>query len=120
MIIVKQKEINAIEISAKLKQPHYPLRKLGKEDDDDDDFLEEEAGGEDEADAGDGGGDEPPSLGMSEKKLDEERTNMTVAYFFFSMVWSVGATLDASSRLKFDEFFRALCDMDGPKDKYPK
>ncbi|KAK3779689.1 hypothetical protein RRG08_013644 [Elysia crispata] len=97
------------------------VKKIDKEDDDDD-FLEEDVGGEEAIadDAPDGGMDEPPSMGMSEKKLDEERTNMSVAYFFFSIVWSVGATLDASSRLKFDEFFRSLCEMEAPKDKYPK
>ena len=61
-----------------------------------------------------------PTMGKDEKKLDEERTNMIVSYFFFSVVWSIGATLDANSRIKFDEFFRSLCDMDSAKDKHPK
>lgn len=92
----------------------FQPRKIGRDDDDDDDFMEEEE--TEEVDLS----DEPPTLGMNEQKLNEERTNTIVAYFFFSVVWSVGATLDANSRVKFDEFFRALCDMEGVKDKYPK
>ena len=53
-------------------------------------------------------------------QIQEEQTNMLIAHFFFAIVWSVGATLDTSSRLKFDEFFRGLCDMEGAKAKYPK
>lgn len=59
-------------------------------------------------------------VGASEKKLEEERTNMLVAYFLFSVVWSLGSTLDNDSRIKFDEFFRELCDMEASKDKFPK
>ena len=58
-----------------------------------------------------------PSL--TEQKLTEERTSMIVAHFLFSLVWSVGGTLDAPSRLKFDEFFRSLCEMD-QNGKYPR
>ena len=49
----------------------------------------------------------------------EERTNMMVAHLLFSLVWSVGGTLDGASRLKFDEFFRSLCEMD-TSGKYPR
>ncbi len=46
-------------------------------------------------------------------QITEERSNMMVTHFFFSLVWTVGATLDSASRLKFDEYFRALCDGEG-------
>lgn len=59
--------------------------------------------------------DKKPSL--SEQKLMEERDNMVVAHFFFSIVWSLGAMLDAASRLKFDEFFRSLCE---ESSKHPR
>ena len=47
------------------------------------------------------------------------RSNMLVAHFLFSLVWSVGGTLDGQSRIKFDEFFRSLCEMD-TSGKYPR
>ena len=43
-----------------------------------------------------------------------------IAHFLFTMVWSVGATLDGQSRIKFDEFFRNLCEMEGSQATYPK
>lgn len=94
-------------------------RKLGMEDDEE----EEEAFMEDEDE--DGAGSDSEGEGSKEKsltdqKIIEERTAMLVAYFFFSMVWSVGATLDVNSRTKFDEFFKGLCDMDGTTAKYPR
>lgn len=94
-------------------------RKLGMEDDEEEEeaFMEEddeEGGGSDT----DGEGTKEKSL--TDQKLIEERTAMLIAYFFFSMVWSVGATLDANSRAKFDEFFKGLCDMDGTTAKYPR
>ena len=94
-----------------------PFRKLGKEDDDEEeeDFNEEEI--EESEDAPD------PTMkapSKSDKAVMEEQTNMLIAHFFFTIVWSVGATLDASSRLKFDEFFKALCEMEGNAAKYPK
>ena len=91
-------------------------RKLGKEDEDDDDFLEEE---EEELDES---APDPMAKAMSksDKAVVEDQTNMIIAHFFFAIVWSVGATLDGSSRLKFDEFFKSLCDMEGNNAKYPK
>jgi len=56
----------------------------------------------------------------AEQKLTDEVTNMTVAYFVFSLVWTVGTTIDGSSRLKFDEFFRVLCEMEAANTKYPR
>ena len=50
----------------------------------------------------------------------DERTNCVIAHFLFTMVWSVGATLDGQSRIKFDEFFRNLCEMEGSQATYPK
>ncbi|XP_059151038.1 dynein axonemal heavy chain 3-like [Physella acuta] len=91
------------------------VKKVGKDEDEEEEFLDEESkeGVEGEA-TGTAG------LKLNEKKLEEERTNMTVAYFMFSVVWAVGATLDNNSRIMFDQFFRELCDMEGSKDQYPK
>ncbi|XP_038073730.1 dynein heavy chain 3, axonemal-like isoform X4 [Patiria miniata] len=55
---------------------------------------------------------EAQNQSMSEQKIQEERTNMLVCHFLFSLVWSVGATVDHSSREHFSEFFKQLCDMD--------
>jgi dynein heavy chain len=62
--------------------------------------------------------EEKPPASVTEQKIMEERSNMVVAHFMFSLVWSIGATLDGQSRLKFDEFFRALCDEQNTK--HPK
>ncbi|XP_047987651.1 dynein axonemal heavy chain 7-like [Leguminivora glycinivorella] len=45
--------------------------------------------------------------------------------FFFSTIWSIGATLEAASRPKFDIMFRGLLEKEFPEDvrislKYPK
>ena len=53
-------------------------------------------------------------------QIIEERTNMLLAHFLFSVVWSIGGTLDGPSRLKFDEFFRGVCDGEGSHAKYPR
>jgi len=50
----------------------------------------------------------------------DERTNMVIAQFIFSLVWSVGATLAGPSRIKFDEFFRNLCEMEGSQASHPR
>lgn len=60
------------------------------------------------------------SVASFEQKLTDEMSNMVVAYFLFSLVWSVGGNLDESSRTKFDEFFRSLCDMESPSSVYPR
>lgn len=88
---------------------NFVSRQIGAEDEDDI-IMGEESDEEQE--------EKPVSL--SEQKIIEERTSMIVAHFLFSIVWSIGATLDGSSRLKFDEFFRALCDMEGSTAKYPR
>ncbi len=96
---------------------------LGNEDDDDD-IMMGEVPAETEEEL------EPPAptqddtegdvkLSLTDQKLQEERSNMAVAHFLFSVVWSIGATLDGPSRLKFDEFFRTLCEMDH-SGKYPR
>ena len=59
---------------------------------------------------------DPSLLATQQKmaeKLTEETTKMTIAYFLFSLVWSVGATLDSPSKLKFDEFLRTQCMTEG-------
>jgi hypothetical protein len=43
---------------------------------------------------------------------------MTIAYFFQSIVWSLGAVLVHSSRQKFSEYFHELSENSIPK--YPK
>ncbi|XP_076448252.1 dynein axonemal heavy chain 3-like [Babylonia areolata] len=92
------------------------VKKLGKEDEDDEeDFMEEEE--EISEDAPD-----PMAkvLSKSDKAFQEDQTNLLIAHFFFAIVWSVGATLDARSRIKFDEFFKSLCEMEGNNAKYPR
>lgn len=94
-------------------------RKLGMEDDEEEEeaFMEED---DEEGGGSDTDGEGAKEKSLTDQKLIEERTAMLIAYFFFSMVWSVGATLDANSRAKFDEFFKGLCDMDGTTAKYPR
>ena len=84
-------------------------RALGAEEDDDDIMMGEEPT--------DGDEDEQKKPSLSDQKLIEERNNMIVAHFLFSIVWSVGAMLDGPSRLKFDEFFRSLCE---ENSKHPR
>lgn len=87
------------------------FRRLGQEDDDDinmDDTVEDEEPEEAETD--------PLLLATQQKlaeKLVEEQTKMLIAYFLFSIVWSVAATLDSPSKLKFDEFLRLQCASEG-------
>lgn len=92
-------------------------RKLGMEDDEEEEevFMEE--------DDEEGGGLDIDGEGVKEKslidqKLIEERIVMLIVYFFFFMVWFVGVTFDVNFRVKFDEFFKGLCDMDGIIVKY--
>ncbi|ELT89912.1 hypothetical protein CAPTEDRAFT_157693, partial [Capitella teleta] len=62
--------------------------------------------------------DDDDEIMMGEEEGD--RAAMVVAHFMFSIVWSVGAMLDGASRLKFDEFFRSLCDEKNSKYPRPK
>ncbi|XP_052058680.1 dynein axonemal heavy chain 3-like isoform X1 [Mytilus californianus] len=91
------------------------VRKIG-DDEEEDDFIDEG----DEENLDEDSEQEKPQASEEERKMIEERTNMVVSYFFFSIVWSIGAILDLNSRIKFDEFFRALCEMDASTSKYPK
>ncbi|KAK2157592.1 hypothetical protein LSH36_188g04054 [Paralvinella palmiformis] len=93
------------------------IRNLGAEDEEDEIMMGEEPVAVDEEEEIEEPEEKKTSL--TEQKLIEERTNMIVAYFLFSIVWSVGGTLNGSSRLKFDEFFRTLCEMD-QNGKYPR
>ncbi len=92
------------------------------EDEDEEMLMYEQAGGQgaEEEEIEIDEEEEPKQVSMSEQKILEERTNMMVAHFLFSMIWSVGAVLDGQSRLKFDEFFKSLCEMEGTKAKYPR
>lgn len=87
------------------------FRALGEEDDDDDIEMGQEVAEETE---------EEKPVSLTDQKLIEERTNMLIAHFLFSLVWSVGGTLDGPSRLKFDEFFRSLCEGEGQNAKHVK
>lgn len=96
----------------------WSTRALGQEEDDDDDIVmgdvpEETPELPEEQVA------EEKKTSLSDQKLQEERTNMIIAHFLFSLVWSIGGTLDGPSRLKFDDFFRALCE-EGGSVKVPK
>lgn len=93
------------------------VRKIGK--DDFDDFIAEEVPEGEEAVSSDPTA-APPAMSAMEQKVREDQTNMIVAHFFFAIIWSVGATLDASSRLKFDEFFKTLCEMESNSAKHPR
>ena len=83
---------------------------MGQEDDDID--MDEAVGDDEPAEVE----TDPLLLATQQKlaeKLVEEQTKMVIAYFLFSLVWTVGATLDAASKLKFDEFFRMQCASEG-------
>ncbi|XP_070559259.1 dynein axonemal heavy chain 3-like isoform X5 [Ptychodera flava] len=65
--------------------------------------------------------EEATSTSVSDQKLEEERTAMLVCQFLFSLVWSAGGNIDASSKEKFNDFFRHLCDSEtGPTAKHPR
>ncbi|XP_023932407.1 dynein heavy chain 3, axonemal [Lingula anatina] len=104
------------------------VRKLGDEEEEED-FIEEEEEETTEDGAPAAPSSEEPAeaafpprkdKSLSDQKLIEERSNMLFCHFLFSIVWSVGANLDGPSRLKFDEFFRELCEMEGGNAKYPR
>ena len=44
-------------------------------------------------------------LTASQKKEMEEKNDMIVAYFFMSVVWTIGSVLKQASREKFSSFF---------------
>ena len=86
--------------------------------DSDDDVMELEGEGEDGEMTEEP--EETKKVTLTDQRINEERSNMLVAHFLFSLVWSVGGCLDGNSRLKFDEFFRSLCDMEAANSKYPR
>lgn len=51
-----------------------------------------------------------PSKKSQEKSTDDTEEILTKMWFFFCLVWSIGATLDESGREKFDSYIR---EMDG-------
>lgn len=51
-----------------------------------------------------------PSKKSHEKPSDDSEEVLTKMWFFFCLVWSVGATLDEIGREKFDSYIR---EMDG-------
>ncbi|XP_071486244.1 dynein axonemal heavy chain 3-like [Diadema antillarum] len=63
--------------------------------------------------------EETDDTSLSDQKVLEERTNMMLCYFLFSLVWSVGVSVDGASRDNFSEFFKQLCDMDS-SGKHPR
>ena len=88
-------------------------RALGDEEDDEDIMMPEGESKEGEEEVA----EESKKVSLSDQKLLEERMNMIVAHFLFSIVWTVGAMLDGPSRLKFDEFFKSLCE---ESSKHPR
>lgn len=59
-----------------------------------------------------------------EKPLAQEAVDklpdLIEPWFFFSLIWSVGATCDLDSRKKFSEWLRSKTDQDNLKYKFPK
>ena len=64
------------------------------------------------------GDDEESPLSVSDKKIAQEKLDMITAYFFMSIIWSIGITLKKASREKFNGFFLELCE--NLNGKYPK
>nr|XP_054750956.1 dynein axonemal heavy chain 3-like isoform X12 [Lytechinus pictus] len=60
-----------------------------------------------------------PDASLSDQKLLDERSNMMLCYFFFSLVWSIGVSVDGAFRENFSEFFKQLCDME-TTGKHPR
>ena len=56
---------------------------------------------------------------MSPEAL-EKLPDLIEPWFFFSLIWSVGATCDLDSRKKFSEWLRSKTDQDNLKFKFPK
>ncbi|XP_030856161.1 dynein heavy chain 3, axonemal-like [Strongylocentrotus purpuratus] len=63
--------------------------------------------------------EDDPDASLSDQKILDERSNMMMCYFFFSLVWSVGVSVDGAFRENFSEFFKQLCDMD-TTGKHPR
>ena len=82
------------------------FRALGREEEEEDFYVDEE--------------EEAPQITLSAQKIIEERSSMLICHFLFSVVWSVGATLDGPSRLKFDEYFRSLLEHEATSAKNPR
>ena len=59
----------------------------------------------------------PKQLSIHEQKSVEEKNNMVICYFFFTIVWSIGGVLNKSSREKFDLYFRELLERNSDKEK---
>ena len=57
---------------------------------------------------------------LSQEALDK-LPDLIEPWFFFSLIWSVGASCDLEGRKKFSEWLRAKTDADAPlKYKFPK
>ncbi|XP_041458176.1 dynein heavy chain 3, axonemal-like isoform X7 [Lytechinus variegatus] len=63
--------------------------------------------------------EDDPDASLSDQKLLDERSNMMLCYFFFSIVWSIGVSVDGAFRENFSEFFKQLCDME-TTGKHPR
>lgn len=92
-------------------------RAIGEDDDEEEELVDPE-----EQPNADNTANVEPDKKMSAvmQKILEEKYNMVIAHFLFSIVWSIGGILEGTSRLKFDEFFRSVCEMEGEKAKYPR
>jgi hypothetical protein len=51
----------------------------------------------------------------SNSHIETEKTEMIVANFFLSIVWSIGAVLKQTSKDKFTIFFNELCENSNKK-----
>lgn len=56
----------------------------------------------------------------SKGAIEDEVTELLKCLFLFAAVWSLGGTISAENRCKFDEFFRNLILGSDPKNPVPK
>ena len=80
--------------------------------DEETEFVIEETNQEESQDS-----NKPKQLSIHEQKSVEEKNNMVICYFFFTIVWSIGGVLNKSSREKFDVYFRELLERNSEKEK---
>lgn len=54
------------------------------------------------------------------KQSGKEVSDLLIGQFLFSLIWSVGGALNENSRIRFDKFFRDLCQLEGAKTAHVK